>query len=122
MRTHFYALRFSAAALLTGIALTSAGCTKTDDGTILMAGPASSMYLGEGLLYPKRETYRPTTRTAFPPQPRTGRKGPAVSLRAPRVEPMRVGVKTPFKAAPGDKQLTCANVAGADGRIKVVCQ
>jgi hypothetical protein len=116
-----------AAAMLAGGGLTS-GCTRTSDGSVVLARPMAMPSFG--LNAPAR-TYEP------PPvvQQLQPSDAPVVAQVAP-VRPARPArrvvpevkmwkpamVKAPFVPSESSKQLACRNETSAGGRVRVVCE
>jgi len=142
--------------LAIALALTCAsittGCSRTDDGSMLLSRP--SMSLGFGRLTeriaerrraraqqavavtafpeppppvvepapPPPQVARPASVRRAAPPARAARRTP---VRASDVRAPRVAVKPPFQASEPSKQLTCTDMATAaktGGRVKVSCQ
>lgn len=128
-------------ALVFGCTVMTSGCSRTDDGSIMVERPAPTLGFGsmrermanrwgwnreepqEVASFP---TPPPAVVTADPEEPvyqRPSQPRRAVKVVAPRFKPMRVGVKPPFQAAKDpSKPLTCNNVTQPGGRVKVSCE
>lgn len=116
-----------AAAMLAGGGLAS-GCTRTSDGSVVLARPMAIPSFG--LRAPAR-TYEP------PPvvQQLQPSDAPVMAQAAP-VRPARPArrvvpevkmwkpamVKAPFLPSESSKQLACRNETAAGGRVRVVCE
>lgn len=131
--------RFGSAAIagtLCVMLLAPAGCTRTDDGSVVMARPTG---FGWGLPGFRRAEPEPAA-TNFPPPPQQATVEPRrAEAREPRFDPpatrlpnlrrqptrmtgMRIGVKPPFQQSPSGKPLNCKNTTTPTGRVKVVCE
>jgi hypothetical protein len=133
---------FAVIALTLGCAASVSGCSRTDDGSILVQRPTMSLGFGNmSERFANRIGWRrqqPVETTSFPAPPRAAEPAPSVRVAQsrpasssdrmikvvpPRVAPMRVGVKAPFEASGANaKPLTCSNVTQPGGRVKVNCQ
>ena len=142
--------RLSRSALLIGaLALVmgaTQGCTRTSDGTIVVAAPKVPSWTAPRLpsfrrapepqlapspeyVYPRRpdaEAAPPRARqTAVrraPPRS-TAPRATAPRAAAPRATGSRIiGVRAPFERPKDGKPLSCANQVVEGGRVKVVCQ
>lgn len=139
------ATSFALVALMFGCAAGISGCSRTDDGSIMVERPNPSLGFGSmseriatrwGM---RREEPEETTSFPTPPpyvveaepvapvaaapvyRPRTASR--TIKAVAPRFKPMRVGVKAPFQAtAENAKPLTCSNTTQPGGRVKVSCE
>lgn len=112
-------------ALLCGSLVVPAGCTRTSDGSVVMAQPVT-LSLNAPFISRRDDRGRAPDRSAqvFPPQaappPRTAPRKRVV----PRVAAWKPGgVAAPFvSGSQSAKPLACHDETGANGRVKVVCE
>jgi hypothetical protein len=115
-------------ALLCGSLVVPAGCTRTSDGTVVMAQPVNLSLGVPSFLQRKDRNEAPAAAaTAFPPAPRQAapapRRAAARNRVVPRVSVWRpTAVAAPFIGSRSDKPLTCHDETGANGRVRVVCE
>ena len=115
-------LAISAAALGMTALVAVAGCTRTSDGSIVMAQPSfggSILSFGgnEEVRVVPSQTIRPP---AVQPKPTSVRRA---EPRVPKVTipSMSIAKNPPFKGIQPDKPLSCRNETTSTGRIRVVC-
>lgn len=129
------AMRFALPCLLLLPLIASGGCTRTSDGSIVMAEPALPSYRPWWNRTPPDPQPAPA---AFPPEPTLtpapiatqpvrhvstpARPSSQAGKAAKRFSGMRVGVRAPFTPSESGKPLNCANKTQPGGRVKVVCE
>lgn len=106
----------------------SAGCVRTDDGTLLLSERSAPMQFNS-MMDPARYSTSARHRrdieqraSEFPHPPRGQYRWRSDPPRSPGVGSVRVGVAAPFRpAASPNEDLTCRNEVSANGRVRVVC-
>ncbi|MCO5065704.1 MAG: hypothetical protein M9924_14995 [Rhizobiaceae bacterium] len=127
--------RFALPALLCIAMLVNTGCTRTSDGTIVMADPTPPSAFRTPWWrrsQPQAPAYPPQPVLAAPtsPPPQSSvrrspqRQGPTTNAgkSVEQFHGMRVGVRPPFTPSESGKALNCANKTQPGGRVKVVCE
>lgn len=102
--------------LLAGCALAAAGCTRTDDGTVVVA---RELDVGRYWRRPPSPPQTPPVQSGsqvFPVRPMAGAR-PA----ATRQKPVRATRRAPGRDAPAHT-LACRDDVRPDGRARVVCE
>ena len=114
-------------ALLCGSLVMSTGCTRTSDGSVVMAQPVT-LSLNAPFLGRRDDRGRTPDRyvQAFPPPPQAAPQPRRTAPRkrvVPRVAAWKPsGVAAPFVGSQSAKPLACHDEAGANGRVRVVCE
>lgn len=107
----------------------SSGCTRTSDGSVVLARPVSLPRVLGPATQPQPSYANPSFQQ-LPPDPE-----PALASAAPPpvvTRPRRTGtsvqawrpavVKTPFERTDPSRPISCQNATSAGGRVRVVCQ
>lgn len=111
----------------------TAGCTRTSDGSVVLARPASlarvfqreSPQPSYGPAFRQLPSGPPPVAPAPPPQVAASAPPPGAAARTQRrgvnVQGWRPAVKPPFARADPSRPLSCRNETSAGGRVRVVC-
>lgn len=141
---HSTPCRAGALAVMSIALLVPTGCTRTSDGTVVMAPPPGYSWMRDRLSNPSFSGFRqrepaPDIASYPPPPPAEAQPAPPrrEAARTRRVEPaadppdarrpsrppsvMRIGVRAPFEQSEAGQPLNCRNEQTESGRIKVVC-
>ena len=104
------------------------GCTRTSDGSIVIADPPKLAFGVPAFLRGKQE--RPVAAdpriaalSTLPPARRVVAAPPPRKRALPRVSAWRVsGVSAPFVRPDPQKPLSCRNAQSRTGRVRVICE
>lgn len=132
-------MRVALAILMCGGLATSAGCTRTSDGTVVPMMPLRPITLpsppviklGEWPSFRRQPQRQQQAVAQFPAAPRQPVQvatvqpiKPRPALKSARAKPARVAVMRPAVKAPSTAsgKMTCRNETQAGGRVKFVCE
>lgn len=98
-----------------------AACTRTSDGSVVVARPVPGFLRPALAAQPVAPPAHPVA-TQFPPEPTPPVSGRRARPSGVSVPVLAAGVKPPFERTDPQRPLSCRNESTPSGRIRMVCR